>query len=156
MDKKSKKRSISSVRRDYPLIFNLVMIGVVIGAVSLAAHLGMQLGTRHSARRTVPDFTGIPYDLARRLADERNLKLPVNDSLFVPAYDGGVVLDQLPEGGTEVKPGRTVYITINSFRQKSVEVPYVAERSLRQAKNMLEIAGLEIAELVYKPDMATN
>ena len=55
-----------------------------------------------------------------------------------------------------MKPGRTVYITINSFRQKMVPVPYVAGRSLRQAKNMLEIAGLEIAELVYRADMATN
>ena len=55
-----------------------------------------------------------------------------------------------------MKPGRTVYITINSFRQKMVPVPYVAGRSLRQAKNMLEIAGLEIAELIYRPDMATN
>ena len=59
-------------------------------------------------------------------------------------------------GGVEVKPGRTVYVTINSFRQKSVTVPYVAGRSLRQAKNMLEIAGLEIEELIYRPDMATN
>ncbi|EFR58433.1 hypothetical protein HMPREF9720_1411 [Alistipes sp. HGB5] len=56
----------------------------------------------------------------------------------------------------EVKPGRTVYITINSFRQKMVPVPYVAGRSLRQAKNMLEIAGLEIGELIYRADMATN
>lgn len=57
--------------------------------------------------------------------------------IVVPAYEGGIVLDQLPEGGVEVKPGRTVYITINSFRQKMVPVPYVAGRSLRQAKNML-------------------
>ena len=156
MDKKTKKHSISSWRRDYPLLFNAAMIAVAVGLLSLAAHLAMQAGTRHSARRSVPDFTGMPYDDARRAADARNLKLHVNDSLFVPAYDGGVVLDQLPAGGTEVKPGRTVYITINAYRQKSVEVPYVAERSLRQAKNMLEIAGLEIAELVYKPDMATN
>ena len=156
MDKKTKKRNLSSVRSDYPVLFNAAMIVVSVGLLSLAAHVAMQFGTRHSARRTVPDFTGMPYELAERMAAERSLKLHVNDSLFVPAYDGGVVLDQLPEGGTEVKPGRTVYLTINSYRQKSVEVPYVAERSLRQAKNMLEIAGLEIAELVYKPDMATN
>ena len=156
MDKKTKKRSISSWRSDYPLLFNAAMIVVAVGLLSLAAHVAMQFGTRHSARRTVPDFSGMPYDEAERLASERSLKLHINDSLFVPAYDGGVVLDQLPAGGSDVKPGRTVYITINSYRQKSVEVPYVAERSLRQAKNMLEIAGLEIAELVYKPDMATN
>ena len=64
--------------------------------------------------------------------------------------------DQLPHEGTQVKGGRTVYVTINSFSQKKVEVPYVAGRSLRQAKNMLEIAGLEIDRLVYQPDMATN
>lgn len=37
-----------------------------------------------------------------------------------------------------------------------VPVPYVAGRSLRQAKNMLEIAGLGIDRLVYRADMATN
>jgi beta-lactam-binding protein with PASTA domain len=74
----------------------------------------------------------------------------------VPAYEGGVVLDQLPKGGVEVKSGRKVYVTINSFRQKMVKVPYVAGRSLRQAKNMLEVAGLEIEKLIYEDDIATN
>jgi beta-lactam-binding protein with PASTA domain len=37
-----------------------------------------------------------------------------------------------------------------------VKVPYVAGRSLRQAKNMLEVAGLGITELVYEEDIATN
>ena len=104
----------------------------------------------------MPDFTGLALDDAGRLAQRNSLELRVNDSLFVPAYDGGVVLDQLPHEGTQVKGGRTVYVTINSFSQKKVEVPYVAGRSLRQAKNMLEIAGLEIDRLVYQPDMATN
>lgn len=142
--------------RSNPLAYNLFLIVAVILVLALAAHLVMQAGTRHGARRTVPDFSGIALDEARRLAGEHDLKLHINDSLFVPAYPGGVVLDQLPEGGVEVKPGRTVYIIINSFRQKMVPVPYVARRSLRQAKNMLEIAGLEIAELVYRADMATN
>ena len=124
--------------------------------MAVAAHLLMQIGTRHGARRSVPDFSGVALDEAQRIARKYDLKLQINDSLFVPAYEGGIILDQLPEGGVEVKPGRTVYITINSFRQKMVPVPYVAGRSLRQAKNMLEIAGLEIEELVYRPDIATN
>ena len=52
--------------------------------------------------------------------------------------------------------GRKVYVTINSYRQKMVTVPYVAGRSLRQAKNMLEVAGLGIEQIVYRPDLATN
>ena len=142
--------------RSYPLAYNLVLIAGIILAMAIVAHIAMQIGTRHAARRTVPDFSGVVLADAQRMARRSDLRLQINDSLFVPAYRGGIVLDQLPKGGVEVKPGRTVYITINSFRQKTVPVPYVAHRSLRQAKNMLEIAGLEISELVYRADMATN
>ncbi len=140
----------------HPLLCNLLLILLTLAALALAAHLLLRLGTRHSARRTVPDLGGIVLSEAERLARDNDLELIVNDSLYVPVYEGGVVLDQLPEKGVEVKPGRKVYVTINSFTQKRVPVPYVAGRSLRQAKNMLEIAGLEIAELIYRPDMATN
>lgn len=142
--------------RSRPLLFNLVLIVAALVVLGVAAHLVLLGLTRHGARRTVPDLTGISLDDARRLADRNDLELYVNDSLYVPMYDGGVVLDQLPGQGVEVKPGRTVYITINSFRQRMVPVPYVAGRSLRQAKNMLETASLEIERLVYRPDMATN
>lgn len=142
--------------KSYPYLYHLVLIAGAVALLLLVAHFAMQIGTRHGQHRTVPDFTGLALDDAGRLARRNNLELRVNDSLFVPAYDGGVVLDQLPHEGTQVKGGRTVYVTINSFAQKRVEVPYVAGRSLRQAKNMLEIAGLEIDRLIYRPDMATN
>ncbi len=147
---------LNDFRQRHPLLYNLASIALILLALAIAAHVVMQIGTRHGARRTVPDFAGMPLVRAAETARKYDLELHINDSLFVPAYEGGIVLDQLPEGGVEVKPGRTVYITINSFRQKMVPVPYVAGRSLRQAKNMLEIAGLEIAELVYRADMATN
>lgn len=156
MNQRKKNPSLIERLQQHKLLYNLVVIAAILLALAIVAHLVMQFGTRHGARRTVPDFSGIRLVDAERLAAKHDLELHINDSLFVPAYEGGIVLDQLPEGGVEVKPGRTVYITINSFRQKMVEVPYVAGRSLRQAKNMLEIAGLEIAELVYLPDMATN
>lgn len=142
--------------RRRPLAFHLTLIVLTLLVLAVAAHALMLAGTRHGARRTVPDFTGMALSEAQRLAARSDLALCINDSLYVPAYEGGMVLDQLPEAGVGVKPGRTVYLTINSFRQKMVPVPYVAGRSLRQAKNMLEIAGLEIDRLVYRPDMATN
>ena len=154
--KPAKNSSLWQRLRTNRLAWNLFLIAVIMLALAVAAHLLMQIATRHGARRTVPDFSGITLHDAERLAAKLDLELHINDSLFVPAYEGGIILDQLPEQGVEVKPGRTVYVTINSFRQKMVPVPYVAGRSLRQAKNMLEIAGLEIKELVYRPDIATN
>ena len=151
-----KRETFISRLRQRPLLWNITLIAAIILAMAIAAHLLMQIGTRHGARRNVPDFSGFPLEKACEIARKYDLRIQINDSLFVPAYEGGIILDQLPEGGVEVKPGRKIYVTINSFRQKMVQIPYVADRSLRQAKNMLEIAGLEIAELIYRPDMATN
>ena len=96
------------------------------------------------------------FDGAVRAAGENGLEVEVSDSLYVSGYAGGTVLEQLPEGGVEVKPGRTIYVTINAFNQKIVKIPYVAERTLRQAKSMLEAAGIEIAYIEYVNDIAPN
>lgn len=153
---KQNQQIIRSFRERHRILYNLIIIGLIILAMAFTVHFLMQIGTRHGSHCRVPDFSGIQLDRAQRIAQEHDLRLHINDSLFVPAYEGGIVLDQLPQGGVEVKPGRTIYITINSFREKMVPVPYVAGYSLRQAKNILETTGLEIAELIYQPDMATN
>lgn len=142
--------------RSRPYLFHLTLVAATVAAILLLAHVAMQFGTRHGRQRAVPELTGLPLVEAQELARRNGLEPIVNDSLFVPAYTGGTVLDQLPRPGVEVKGGRKIYLTINSFSQKKVQIPYVADRSLRQAKNMLEIAGLEIARLEYRPDMATN
>ncbi len=132
----------------------IIVILVVVGAV--AAHFGLVLFTRHNARVTVPQFKGLILHEAKYTAEHEELRIIINDSLYAPMYEGGMVLDQLPHAGVEVKPGRAVYVTINAYGQKRVQVPYVAGRSLRQAKNMLDVASLQIEELVYTPDIATN
>ncbi len=135
---------------------HLLIIGVVVLIISIASHYILLSITRHSAQRTVPTLTGLTLDYAEELARANDLKLHINDSLYVPQYEGGVVLEQLPNDGIKVKPGRTIYITINAFKGKILPVPYVAERSLRQANNSLNMAGFEIKEIIYVPDMATN
>ncbi len=152
----NKKRKNPSFRERSPILFNVIIYIALIAATATIAHFAMLWGTRHSARRTVPNLVGIPLDEAMSLAKKSDLELVINDSLFVTTHDGGVVLDQLPASGVGVKPNRTIYITINAFNKKRVKIPYVAGRSLRQAKNMLETAGFEIKRLDYQEDMATN
>ena len=149
-------KKIYQTIRTSPVLRTLVLIVAAIALMLIVAHYLMQLGTRHGARCAVPDFTGISIGDAQHLAKKHDLEIIVNDSLYVPVYDGGIVLEQNPKAEVAVKPGRKVYVTINSFAQKSVKIPYVTGYSLRQAKNNLEIAGLEIAELIYRSDMATN
>ena len=146
---------IERLRRS-PVAYHALAIALTLTAIIAVSSLLMMFITRHGTHRTVPDFMGVKIAEAQRAAKKDRLEIIVNDSLFVPAYEGGIVLDQLPKGGAEVKAGRKIYVTINSFRQKMVKVPYVAGRSLRQAKNMLEVAGLGIERLVYETDIATN
>lgn len=149
------KRFWSWLKR-HTILYHLTVIALIFIGVAIASFVAMAFGTRHSARRTVPDFVGLQLNDAEYFAGRRDLNIIVNDSLHVSAYPGGVVLDQLPKGGVVVKPGRKIYVTINSSRQRMVAVPYVAGRSLRQAKNMLETAGLTIDHLEYAEDIATN
>ena len=154
--KKPVKQGWMARIKQNPIIYHAILICVVLVAIILLASLLMNIVTRHGTHRTVPDFMGVKIAEAEQMAKQSKLQIIINDSLFVPAYEGGIVLDQLPKGGVEVKAGRKIYVTINSFRQKMVAVPYVAGRSLRQAKNMLEVAGLEIEKLIYEEDIATN
>ena len=58
----------------------------------------MQAGTRHAPRRTVPDFSGIALGEAQRIARANDLRLHINDSLFVPAYEGARCSTNCPKG----------------------------------------------------------
>ena len=151
-----KKASLISRLKRYPILWNLILIVVMFVIAAIVSFAALSLGTRHGMRLKVPDFTGLTLNDAEFYASQRGLHLIVNDSLYVPAYPGGMVLEQLPKGGVNVKKGRKIYITINSFAQKKVPMPYVAGRSLRQAKNMLEGAGFGIERLEYVEDIATN
>ena len=156
MAKKSNNKSWFARLKSRPILWNITLIAVVLVSLLVLSYIALAVGTRHGMRRTVPDFTGLGLKDAQYYAEQRGLKLIINDSLYVPAYPGGMVLEQLPKGGVDVKEGRKIYITINSFAQKKLPMPYVAGRSLRQAKNMLESAGFGIEKLEYVEDIATN
>ena len=150
------KSALQTFRKKFPILFNIALIVVVLTLIGTIAFYSMGIGTRHNSRRSVPTFVGMSFAEAEQLASKHDLKVVVNDSIFIAEYPGGAVLDQLPKEGAVVKPGRKVYVTLNSFRQRMVDVPYVAGRSLRHATNMLEAAGLAIKRIEYGRDLATN
>ncbi len=128
------------------LVIVLVVVNVLLGIV-----------TRHGQNKDVPNFVGVSVEDAHTMAQKGGLEVIINDSLYVPLYPGGVILEQRPSAGRDkVKSGRKIYVTINASRQRSVEVPYVAGFSLRQAKSNLMTAGLEIERLEYVEDLANN
>ena len=138
--------------RSWPVVFHLLIIVLLTTILIIASQYVLSFGTRHNISRTVPDFRGLSVEHAERFAQPRDLQIVVSDSLYVPEHAGGIILDQIPSKGERVKPGRKIYVTINSFRQQEVSVPYVVGLSLREAKNRLERDKLTIAHLEYVDD----
>lgn len=136
---------------------NIVIAVSLLVIVIFVANILLAIVTRHGSNKDVPNFIGTNIEQAEGLARKGRLQIIVNDSLYVPMYAGGIILEQRPSAGKDkVKSGRKIYVTVNASKQKSVAVPYVAGYSLRQAKSNLLAAGLEIDHLEYVSDIANN
>lgn len=155
--KRTNKKESSDSSAVRSLLRNGVLAVSLLIIVLFVVNLLLGVFTRHGQNKDVPNFVGATVADAEQMAREGRLEIIVNDSLYVPVYPGGVILEQRPSAGKDkVKSGRKVYVTINASRQKSVAVPYVAGYSLRQAKSNLLTAGLEIERLEYVEDLASN
>lgn len=135
---------------------NLILAACAIIILVFVVNILLNLFTRHNVHEVVPDFHNMTIRQAEKLARKGDLRLEVNDSIYMQHYEPGVILHQMPDPGTEVKSGRRILVTTNAYARRMVPVPYVTGVSLRQAKNNLEVAGFGIEKLVYRTDIATN
>lgn len=158
MGKEAKDKAVGLLRRAWHnyVVRNVVLAISLLVIILFVANVLLNIFTRHNKHVAVPDITGLTMTEASAAAGKDDLRIEVNDSLYVSTLEPGVILEQQPSAGTEVKPGRRIYVTVNASQQKIVDVPYVTGYSLRQAKNLLETAGFTIERLVYVDDIATN
>ena len=138
---------------------NLIRIGKFVGFylivfVSLAIFL--RVYTHHGKSISVPDFKGLKMSRAQQIAKHEDLQLQIIDSTFIDYMPKGCIVDQNPRPGTHVKKNRTIFITTNAFNRAKVSVPKVAGLSYRQGKATLEMYGLRVGTLIYRPDFAKN
>jgi len=140
----------------HPFLRNIILAVCAVIVLVFVTNILLGYFTRHGSYRLVPDFKGMTVAQVAKAARHASVQAQVADSLYIPAYEPGTVLDQTPNPGTRVKSGRRIFLTVNSSHRTKVQVPYVTGFSLRQAKNNLEVAGLEIDKLVYREDMAAN
>ncbi len=108
----------------------------------LVNNLAMPAYTRHDVAVSVPDVTNEPFESAEQFLRARDLRVEKTTQRFNPELPRGVVVDQNPAPNSSVKPGRRVYLTVNSGERPSVQLPDVRGASLREARNRLQAVGL--------------
>jgi len=134
--------------RSVALLMPLLAMGILL----VAGWFWLRHYTRHNVAMRVPDLRGLSFDEAEAALAKRELRAVAIDSVYIDELPKGGVVDQDPRAGIEVKPGRKVYLVLNATQPKSIDMPNLVDLSKRQAISVLEILGLRVKELVYKPD----
>ena len=125
----------------------LVALGYfVVDRVVMPSYVGYNVSV------TVPDVKELPIEEAKMRLDAIDLKVEVESGRYNPLLPRNVVVDQNPKPNMYVKPGRRVYLTINTGATPEVTVPSLEGISLTLAQNFLFAAGLKAEESDIRPD----
>lgn len=127
----------------------VALIAVALVFYVLVDHLVMPTYTRHDVTVEVPEVTDLSYEDARATLEAQDLRVERVTDRFDPNRPRDVVMDQNPAAQEKVKPGRRVYLTVNTGQVPHVTVPSVEGMSLREARNQLQAQRLAVEE---RPD----
>ncbi|NPA37514.1 MAG: PASTA domain-containing protein [Chlorobi bacterium] len=139
-----------------PFLKNLGYIAAVTALLLLVVFIGLNIYTHHGEEKPVPDLTGLTQEQFSEILKRNELRYKIIDSVHISEQLPGVVVDQTPGVGENVKRNRTIFITINAYTPEKVQMPNVVESSLRDAKVTLESYGLKTGKIIYVPSEYTN
>lgn len=103
--------------------------------------------TRHGVQISVPDVRQMPFEEAERMLAENGFSMGQLTKRFDPALPRDLVLHQEPPPYAQVKPGRRIYLTVNSGDAPRVAVPDLQFVSMREAKSRLATHRLLLGEV---------
>jgi len=150
--KRPKVKKIFRILTGTRLWINLGLIVTVISLVVAGTLFWLSVFTRHGDAVQVPDLTGYEIEDLPEALEKRYLTYEITDSIYSDEQPRGSVVQQNPLPGKTVKRDRAIYLTVNSVLRETVIMPDLSGKSRRIAIPMLEISGLELEELSYKPD----
>ncbi len=128
---------------------NIFIASIVIAILIVGSLTFIHFYTKHGSMRTVPKIKGENIEKGIELLKNSDLKAEIIDSVYLRNYALGEIVEQNPIPSTIVKPGRKVYLIVNSQTVKKIKVPNVIDMSLRQAKAFLLSLGFRIERVDY-------
>lgn len=94
----------------------------------------------------VPDLRNVSEKQATDTLTRLGLKVKVGRSEYDPQVPKGFVVSQQPRSAESLKEGRTV-VLVTSLGPRTEHVPDVTKQTLRQARGVIEHAGLVVGRI---------
>jgi len=105
---------------------------------------GLSRYTLHGKFKKVPEFEGMVVKDANKLARQNDLRIVVNDSVFLLGREPSVIIEQTPIAKSKVKRNRQIYVTITSSTAPMVTLPsLVGNYDYFQYTRKLERLGIK-------------
>lgn len=133
---------------------NLVLAVITVALIVFGVLYYLNIYTRHGESYTVPDLRELDLEQAELKIEGSELRLSVVDSVYSDAYPRGAIVNQTPDPGSLVKEDRVIFLTVNSILPEMVAVPDLVGKSRRIAISLLDVLGIQIAEVKYVTDEA--
>ncbi|MBR4130639.1 MAG: PASTA domain-containing protein [Bacteroidaceae bacterium] len=131
---------------------NILAMALVAVALCIVLWIWMTYYTKHGESVDVPEVKGMMINDAEYALEELDLVAVVVDSAYVRKQPAGIVLEQKPEGGSRVKSGREIYLTINQKQTPMNTIPDIAGNcSRREAEARLRALGFKIGPMEFVP-----
>lgn len=130
---------------------NILIAGFLILAFTVISLFLLKIYTKHGQSETVPALRGLSIEEAVNMIERHNLDYEIIDSVFVRDKKLGSIIEQNPAPNTIVKPGRSIYLIINSKAIRQIPLPDLRDLSLRQAEAMVKSLGIRVANIQYAP-----
>ncbi|MDE6353221.1 MAG: PASTA domain-containing protein [Muribaculaceae bacterium] len=137
--------------KNHRIIANVILILIVAWVLCTFAMYFLDVWTHHGDQVQVPSVKGMSYTEATNRLFAEDFTVEITDSIFDSSMRPGTVVEQSPNPGANVKPGRTVYLTVVAFTPKMVTVPYYLNASLRQGRSMFEGLGFKRVDVRMVP-----
>lgn len=129
----------------------LLIAAAVMLVVSFLLLKSLDLYSHHGSHIVVPHVVDLTAEEAAEKLDDEGLEAILTDSLYADGKEPGVILEQNPTGGAQVKSGRKIYLLVNTGNPPMVEVPDLKDLSLREANALLETKGLKLGKVGKRP-----
>ena len=109
----------------------------------------LNIYTRHGKEIELADYTNKSI---KDIQDEK-VDIIVIDSIFNEDLPPLTIVNQYPEPGMKVKPGRKVYVTVVSNSYEKVPLPDLTDVTLRAATLQLQAYGFQIGRIEQVPSI---
>ncbi len=125
----------------FTILWNILIMIAISALILIGVIQGLKVYTKQGDIIEVPSLKGKSIEQALKILEQNSLSAEVVDSIYQRNKPVNSIYDVVPEEGSKVKSGRTIFLRIYSSTPTQKALPDVQDLPLRAAQERLKRLG---------------